>query len=52
MSMIHLLLMELIHEDIAFESLSIFKSIIPGIQAVDKKPEFPVFCKYEDLYTK
>ena len=47
-----LLLMELIHEDIAFEPLSIFKSIFPGIQVVDKTPEFPVFFKYEDLYTK
>lgn len=47
-----LLLMELIHEDIMFEPLSILKSISPGMQVVDKTPGFPVNCKYEDLYTK
>ena len=47
-----LLLIELLHEDITFEPLSILKSFIPGIQVFDKTPEFPVNCKHEDLYTK
>lgn len=39
----YLLFIELIHEDITFESLSIFKSVLPGIQGFDKIPEFPVY---------